>query len=150
MCQTKNSFTNCGSHKNFVPDKRWLAFSKIGFCAGTKLFEESLKAVKFLCWLKKLTVTKHFGTCRRTRHKPTYLKLFRSILFNSHYIWQIVSNSFALQLQGWLVQRRCSDKSSKHKTWKSCHFSNNFNDLTLSFKVLMFSDVSLVLFSLLM
>ena len=33
--------------------KRWFAFSKIGFCAGTKVFEEALNAVKFLSWLKK-------------------------------------------------------------------------------------------------
>ena len=33
--------------------KRWFAFSKIVFCAGTKLFEEALNAVKFLGWLKK-------------------------------------------------------------------------------------------------
>ena len=29
-------------------------FSKIVFCAGTKVFEEALNAVKFLGWLKKL------------------------------------------------------------------------------------------------
>ena len=33
--------------------KRWFAFSKIGFCAGTKVFEEALNAVKFLGWLKQ-------------------------------------------------------------------------------------------------
>ena len=33
--------------------KRLLAFSKIGFCPGTKVFEEALNAVKFLDWLKK-------------------------------------------------------------------------------------------------
>ena len=33
--------------------KRWFAFSKIGFCAGTKVFEEALNAVIFLDWLKK-------------------------------------------------------------------------------------------------
>ena len=33
--------------------KRRFAFSKIGFCAGTKVFEEALNAVKFLGWLKK-------------------------------------------------------------------------------------------------
>ena len=32
--------------------KRWFAFSKIGFYAGTKDFEEALNAVKFLGWLK--------------------------------------------------------------------------------------------------
>ena len=29
-----------------------IAFKKIGFCAGTKVFEETLNAVKFLGWLK--------------------------------------------------------------------------------------------------
>ena len=33
--------------------KRWFAFSKTGFCAGTKVFEVALNAVKFLDWLKK-------------------------------------------------------------------------------------------------
>ena len=32
--------------------KRWFAFSTIGFCAGTKVFEEALNAFKFLGWLK--------------------------------------------------------------------------------------------------
>ena len=32
--------------------KRWFAFSKIGFCASTKVFEESLNAVKVLGWHK--------------------------------------------------------------------------------------------------
>ena len=33
--------------------KTWFAFSKIDFCAGTKVFEEALNAVKFLGWFKK-------------------------------------------------------------------------------------------------
>ena len=33
--------------------KRGFAFSKIGFCASKKVFEEALNAVKFLGWLKK-------------------------------------------------------------------------------------------------
>ena len=32
--------------------KRWFAFSKIGFFAGTKGFEEALNTIKFLDWLK--------------------------------------------------------------------------------------------------
>ena len=48
LCQTKNLFTYCASNKHFVPEKkRSFAFSKIGFCAGTKVFEEALNAVKF-------------------------------------------------------------------------------------------------------
>ena len=35
LCQTKRSF----------------AFSKIGFCVGTKVFEEALNAIKFWEWL---------------------------------------------------------------------------------------------------
>ena len=52
-----------GWSKFFVPDQQFIyifcqtkklfAFSKIGFCAGTKVFEEALNAVKFLGWLKK-------------------------------------------------------------------------------------------------
>ena len=39
LSQTKNLFTYCGSHKHF-------AFTKIGFSAGTKVFEEAQNAVK--------------------------------------------------------------------------------------------------------
>ena len=46
LCQTKNLFTYCASRK------RLFALSKIGFCAGTKVFEEALNAIKFLDWLK--------------------------------------------------------------------------------------------------
>ena len=53
LCQTKNLLTYSGSHKHFVPDKKMIAFSKIVFCAGTKVFEEALNAVKVLGWLKK-------------------------------------------------------------------------------------------------
>ena len=52
LCRTKNLFTYCASHI-LCQTKRWFAFSKIGFCAGTKVFEEALNAVKFLGWLKK-------------------------------------------------------------------------------------------------
>ena len=37
----------------FCQTKKLFAFSKIGFCASTKVFEEALNAVKFLGWLKK-------------------------------------------------------------------------------------------------
>ena len=44
LCQTKKLFTYCGSHKNFVPDKKMTC---------TKVFEVALNADKFLGWLKK-------------------------------------------------------------------------------------------------
>jgi hypothetical protein len=53
LCQTKNLFTYCGRHKHFVPDKKMICIHKNWFCAGTKVFEEALNAVKFLGWLKK-------------------------------------------------------------------------------------------------
>ena len=42
----------CAVTKILWQTKRWFAFSKIGFCAGTKVFEEALNAVKFLDWHK--------------------------------------------------------------------------------------------------
>ena len=48
LCQTKNLFINI-----LWQTKRWFAYSKIGFYAGTKVFEEALNAVKVLGWLKK-------------------------------------------------------------------------------------------------
>ena len=39
--------------------KRWFAFSKSGFSAGTKVFEEALNAVKFLGWLKKFRLAQN-------------------------------------------------------------------------------------------
>ena len=45
---------------------RWFAFSKIVFLCRHKSFWR----VKFFGWLKRiLTGKKHFGTCKRTRHK---------------------------------------------------------------------------------
>ena len=46
-------FPFCAGPNFLCQTKRWFAFSKIGFCAGTKGFEEALNAVKFLDWLKK-------------------------------------------------------------------------------------------------
>ena len=39
--------------------KRWFAFSKIVFCADTKVFEGALNAVKFLGWLKKFELAQN-------------------------------------------------------------------------------------------
>ena len=40
--------------------KRQFAFSKIGFCAGPKVFEEALDAVKFLGWSKFFMLDQQF------------------------------------------------------------------------------------------
>ena len=79
LCRTKKYFAFIATPKNFVlalklnlimpcpftgPKMFWadpnflcqtkkFAFSKIVFCAGTKVFEEALNAVIFLGWLKK-------------------------------------------------------------------------------------------------
>ena len=47
-------YVHIGAVTNMCQAKRLFAFSKIGFCAGTKGFEEALNTVKFLGWLKKL------------------------------------------------------------------------------------------------
>ena len=66
----------------FGQTKRWFAFSNIGFCAGTKVFEEALNAVKFLDWLKKFgPAQKILGPVKEqgiilikpSRYMPTYL-----------------------------------------------------------------------------
>ena len=76
LSQPNNLFTYCANHKHFVPQtKRGIAFSKIGFCAGTKVFVLAQKI-----W----TGTKHFGTCKRTRH-TYYMIEDKSLL--SQYIY---------------------------------------------------------------
>ena len=39
LCQTKNLLTYCGSHKNFVPDKKMISFSKIVFVPAQKFLK---------------------------------------------------------------------------------------------------------------
>ena len=69
LCQTKNLFTYCGSHKLFVPDKKMISIQYNWFCLGTKVFEEALNAVKFLGCLKKFGPAQNIlGPVKRTRH----------------------------------------------------------------------------------
>ena len=52
--------------------KWWFAFSKIGFCAGTKVLEEALNAIKFLEWLKKFGLTQNIlGPKRQKKAEDT-------------------------------------------------------------------------------
>ena len=51
LCKTKNSFTYCGSHKRFVPNKKMICIQQNVFFAVTKVFNE---AVNFFGWLKKI------------------------------------------------------------------------------------------------
>ena len=54
FCASPNIYLHIVAVTNILcQTKRWFAFRKIGFCAGTKVFEEALNAVKFLGWLKK-------------------------------------------------------------------------------------------------
>ena len=53
LCQTKKYLHIVAVTKSLCQTKRRFTFSKIGFRAGTKGFEEALNAVKFLGWLKK-------------------------------------------------------------------------------------------------
>jgi hypothetical protein len=52
LCQTKIYLHIVAVTNILCQTKRFFAFSKIGFCAGTKVFEEALNAVKFWGWLK--------------------------------------------------------------------------------------------------
>ena len=64
LCQTKNLFTCCARKKDNLNSV------KLFFVLAQQFLEEALNAVKFLGWLKKIwTGTKHFGTCKRTRHQ---------------------------------------------------------------------------------
>ena len=51
LCQTKNLFTYSVVVTNIL--YQILHSVKLFFCAGTKVFEEALNAVKFFGWLKK-------------------------------------------------------------------------------------------------
>ena len=54
FCTRPNIYLHIVAVTNILcQTKRWFAFSKIDFCASTKGFEEALKAVKFLGWLKR-------------------------------------------------------------------------------------------------
>ena len=50
--------------------KRWFAFGKIGVCIGSKVFEEAqIKCSQLFGLTQNIwTGTKHFATCKRTRH----------------------------------------------------------------------------------
>ena len=54
LCQTKTYLQIVEVTNILCQTKRWFALSKIGFCAGTKVCEEALNAVKFLGWHKKV------------------------------------------------------------------------------------------------
>jgi hypothetical protein len=36
-----------------MPHQKMISIQQIGFCAGPKIFEEALNAIKFLDWLEK-------------------------------------------------------------------------------------------------
>ena len=63
-CQTKNSFMYCGSHKYFVPDKKNYLHSVKSFLCQHKSFWRATECSQIF-WVG----SKHFGTCKRTRHK---------------------------------------------------------------------------------
>ena len=53
FCVGPNIYSHIVQVTNILCQKKRLsAFSKIGFCASTKVFEKALNAVKFLGWIK--------------------------------------------------------------------------------------------------
>ena len=84
LCQTKNSFTYCGSHKHvFVTAQKFLRCTKC-----SQIFGLAQKI-----WNSK----KHFGTCKRTRHKTTeFFLLFHLVNSKGHLeLWY--NKPFSLQ-----------------------------------------------------
>ena len=60
FCACPNFLSQPKNYLHIVPltnilcqTKRCFAFSKIGFCASTNVFEQALNAVKYLAWLKR-------------------------------------------------------------------------------------------------
>ena len=88
--------------------KRWFAFSKIGFCADTNVFEEALNAVKFLGWLKKFGeaqnilgpvkgqgIRVHYMLCMsKQKHKKQFnvLKMHWTLVVFSHWTCNAMNN----------------------------------------------------------
>ena len=63
--------------------KRWFAFSKIGFWAGTKVFEEALNAIKFLECLKTFAPAQNIlGPVKGQGIRPPSIQLLKL-----QYIW---------------------------------------------------------------
>ena len=61
-CPSTGSRMLCASpkiHIHFVPHQKMISVQYLFFCAGTKVFEEALNAVKFLGWLKKFGSAKN-------------------------------------------------------------------------------------------
>ena len=83
-----------GWSKFLCQTKRWFAFSKIGFCAGTKGFEEALNAVKFLGWLKK------FGSAQNILGPVKG----QGIRFVEGYFWRLPSWQHVSQ--SWIIWRK--------------------------------------------
>ena len=69
LCQTKNVFTYCVGHRNFVPVKKMICIQKNWFLCRHKSFWRGTKCRQIFGLAQKIwTGTKHFGTCKRTRH----------------------------------------------------------------------------------
>ena len=71
--QTKNLFTYCGSHKRFVPNKKIICIQDNCSLSSQKSFWKGTKCKQIFGLSQKIwTGTKHFGTCKRTRHKTPF------------------------------------------------------------------------------
>ena len=77
LSQPKNLFTFCAIHKHFVPDKKMICIQQNCFLCRRKSFWRGTKCSQIFWLAQKIwTGTKHFGTCKRTRHKS-----YSSLLF---------------------------------------------------------------------
>ena len=69
LSQPKNLLTYCASHKHFDPDKKMICIQQNWFLWRHKSFWRGTKCSQIFGLAQKIwTGTKHFGTCKRTRH----------------------------------------------------------------------------------
>ena len=74
LCQTKNLFTCCGSHKHFVLAQKPILLNANHLFVWHKMFVTATICKYIFGLAQKIwTSTKHFGTCKRTRHKVLVL-----------------------------------------------------------------------------
>ena len=109
LCQTKNLFTHCGRHKHFVPDKKMICIHYNWFLCQHRSFWRGTKCSQIFGLAQKIwIVTKHFGTCKRTRQK-CFLKRVWSINYLilqwclnvrwDYAIWLLIANYTLLWFQ---------------------------------------------------
>ena len=109
----------------------WFAFSKIGFCAGIKGFEEALNTVKFLGWLKKFRPAQNIlWTVKGQGIRVSIKKILNWLMYTVPYFikkksvinifhglqMRVLCIRMQLSLRVWIIQKICHTFSSFIRT----------------------------------